>query len=253
MITMSQKELRRLHFVRNALGKIMTQREAAEEAGVSEREIRRLVKRVREEGDSGLIHKSRGRPSNHAIDLKIKTRALRLFKTKYPDFGPTLAAEKLFERDKIKLNDETLRLWLIETGIPYKQRRKRPHRAWRERKERMGDMAQTDGSHHDWFEGRAPECVLMGYIDDATGRPFARFETYEGTLPAMRALKGYIKQRGIPSSLYLDKHMIYRAPRKQTVEEELAGTHAMSQFERACEELGIRVIHANSPQAKGRI
>ena len=253
MVTMSQKELRRLHFVRNALGKVITQREAAEATQISEREIRRLIKRVREEGDRGLIHRSRGRPSNHAIDAKVKTKALDLFKTKYPDFGPTLAAEKLFEKDKINLSDETLRLWLIKADIPYKQRKKRPHREWRERKHYLGEMIQTDGSHHDWFEGRAPKCVLMGYIDDATGKPFARFEPYEGTLPAMRALKGYIVKYGIPGSLYLDKHMIYRAPRKQTIEEELSGTHALSHFERACEGLGINVIHANSPQAKGRI
>ncbi len=203
MVTMSQKELRRLHFVRNALGKVTTQAEAAQATGVSERQIRRIIKRIKEEGDPGLIHRSRGRPSNHAIPRAIKTKVLDLFKTRYPDFGPTFAAEKLFERDKIKLSDETLRLWLIEAKIPYRERRKRPHRQWRERKERIGDMEQTDGSHHDWFEGRGPECVLMGYMDDATGRPFARFEPYEGTLPAMRALKGYITRYGIPGSLYL--------------------------------------------------
>jgi len=112
---------------------------------------------------------------------------------------------------------------------------------------------QTDGSHHDWFEGRGPKCVLMGYIDDATGKPWGRFEPYEGTLPAMRSLKGYIKRYGIPAALYLDKHMTYRSPKQQTIEDELAGKRAMSQFQRAAEELGINVIHANSPQAKGRV
>ena len=252
-VTMSQKELRRLHFVKNAIAKVMTQAEAAEAVSLSQRQVRRMVRKVREEGEGGIIHGSRGRPSNRSISDKVKRKVLDLFKTQYPDFGPTLASEKLFERDKIELSDETLRLWLIEAKIPYKQRKKRPHRQWRERKERTGDMEQTDGSHHDWFEGRGPRCVLMGYIDDATGRPFARFEPYEGTLPAMRALKGYITRYGIPRSLYLDKHMIYRAPRKQTIEEELTGTHAMSQFERAARELEINVIHANSPQAKGRI
>ena len=114
-------------------------------------------------------------------------------------------------------------------------------------------MEQTDGSHHDWFEGRGPKCVLMGYIDDATGRPWGRFEPYEGTLPAMRSLKGYIKRYGIPAALYLDKHMTYRSPKQQTIEDELAGKRAMSQFQRAAEELGTNVIHANSPQAKGRV
>jgi len=252
-VTMSQKELRRLHFVRSALGKVITQAEAAEGIGISERQIRRIAKRVREEGERGLIHRSRGQLSNRAIPVQVKSKVLDLYQKKYPDFGPTLASEKLFEIDKIKLNDETLRLWLIGSKIAYKQRKKRPHRERRERRARLGELVQTDGSHHDWFEGRGPRCVLMGYIDDATGRPWGRFEPYEGTLPAMRSLKGYIKRYGIPAALYLDKHMTYRSPNQQTIEDELAGRKAMSQFQRAAEELGIHVIHANSPQAKGRV
>lgn len=250
---MSQRELRRLHFVKNAIGKVITQAEAAQAIEISERQVRRVVRKVREEGETGIIHGSRGRPSNHATPCKLKTKVLDLFKKQYSDFGPTLASEKLLERDKIAVSDETLRLWLLEAKIPYKQRKKRPHREWRERKARLGEMEQTDGSHHDWFEGRSPKCVLMGYIDDATGRPWGRFEPYEGTLPAMRSLKGYIKRYGIPAALYLDKHMTYRSPKEQTIEDELAGRRAMSQFQRAAEELGIHVIHANSPQAKGRV
>ncbi|MGI6241870.1 MAG: helix-turn-helix domain-containing protein [Candidatus Omnitrophota bacterium] len=212
-VTMSQKELRRLHFVRSALGKVITQAEAAEGIGISERQIRRIAKRVREEGERGLIHRSRGQLSNRAIPVQVKSKVLDLYQKKYPDFGPTLASEKLFEIDKIKLNDETLRLWLIGSKIAYKQRKKRPHRERRERRARLGELVQTDGSHHDWFEGRGPRCVLMGYIDDATGRPWGRFEPYEGTLPAMRSLKGYIKRYGIPAALYLDKHMTYRSPK----------------------------------------
>jgi hypothetical protein len=117
----------------------------------------------------------------------------------------------------------------------------------------MGEMIQMDGSHHDWFEGRGPECVLMGYIDDATGRPFGRFYSYEGTLPAMGGFKRYIEKFGIPVSVYLDKHPTYKSTKKQTIEDELNNLEPLSQFERACEELGIRVIHADSPQAKGRI
>ena len=252
-ITMSSKEIRRLHFIQSVLEKVITQAEAAETIGVSERQVRRIAKRVREEGDIGLIHRSRGRVSNNAISAKLKNRVLNLYKEHYPDFGPTLAAEKLLERDKIALSAETLRLWLLEAESPYPQRKKRPHRQWRERKAHLGEMLQTDGSHHDWFEGRGPKCVLMGYIDDATGRPWGRFEPYEGTSPALRALEGYIKRYGIPAALYLDKHMTYRSPKQQTIEDELAGKRAMSQFQRAAEELGINVIHANSPQAKGRV
>ena len=253
IITMSQEDLKRLHVIRKAIDKVITQQEAAEIIGVGLRQAQRITKRIRIEGDKGIAHRSRGIPSNRSISDKIKDKALKLFKDKYPDFGPTLASEKLFERDKIKVNDETLRLWLVENNIPYKKRRKRPHRQWRERKECFGQMIQMDGSHHDWFEGRGPWCVLMGYIDDATGRPFARFYPYEGTLPAMDSFRRYIKKRGIPLSVYLDKHTTYKSPGKASIEEDLNNIKPLSQFERALKELDVLVIHANSPQAKGRI
>lgn len=253
IITMSQEDLKRLHVIRKAIDKVITQQEAAEIIGVGLRQAQRITKRIRTEGDKGITHRSRGIPSNRSISDKIKEKALKLFKDKYPDFGPTLASEKLFERDKIKVNDETLRLWLVENNIPYRKRRKRPHRQWRERKECFGQMVQMDGSHHDWFEGRGPWCVLMGYIDDATGRPFARFYPYEGTLPAMDSFKRYIKKRGIPLSVYLDKHTTYKSPGKASIEEDLNNIRPLSQFERALKELDVLVIHANSPQAKGRI
>jgi len=253
IIAMSQEDLKRLHVIRKAIDKVITQQEAAEIIGVGLRQAQRITKRIRIEGDKGIAHRSRGIPSNRSISDRIKDKALRLFKDKYPDFGPTLASEKLFERDKIKVNDETLRLWLVENNIPYKKRRKRPHRQWRERKECFGQMVQMDGSHHDWFEGRGPWCVLMGYIDDATGRPFARFYPYEGTLPAMDSFKRYIRKRGIPLSVYLDKHTTYKSPGKASIEEDLNNIRPLSQFERALKELDVLVIHANSPQAKGRI
>ncbi len=253
IIMASQEELKALHVIRKAIDKVITQKEAAGVADLSERQVRRKVKRVREEDDKGIIHKSRGRPSNRSKPDKIRHKILTLFKAKYPDFGPTLASEKLFERDKIKVNDETLRLWLIKANIPYRKRKKRPHRQWRQRKGHYGQMIQMDGSEHDWFEERGSKCVLMGYIDDATGIPFGRFHKYEGTIPAMDSFKRYIKKRGIPLSVYLDKHATYKSPKKQTIEEELANQEALSQFERALKELSVEVIHANSPQAKGRI
>ena len=253
IIMMKQKDLRRLHVMRKAIDRIITQKEAAKIIGVKLRQAQRIVRRIRLEGDRGVIHRSRYITSNRAISDKIKNKALRLFKTKYADFGPTLASEKLFERDKIKVNDETLRLWLIDANIPYRTRKKRPHRQWRERKEHYGQMIQIDGSEHDWFEGRSPKCVLMGYIDDATGTPFGRFYAYEGTIPAMDSFKRYIKKHGIPISVYLDKHTTYKSNKKQTIEEELANQEALSQFGRALKELRVEVIYANSPQAKGRI
>ena len=202
-------------------------------------------------GDNGVIHRLRGSPSNRR--LAYKDKALRIFKTKYPDFGPTLASEKLFERDKIKVNDETLRLWLINEGIPYKKRKKRPHRQWRQRRHYFGEMIQMDGSDHDWLEGRGPKLIFMGYIDDATGMPFGRFYEYEGTIPAMDSFKRYIQKYGIPNSIYIDKHAAYKSKKKPSIEDELSNKDPMTQFTRAMEELGVEVIYANSPQAKGRI
>jgi len=253
IIAMTQGELKRLHVIRKALDKLITQAQAAGIIGICLRQAQRIVKAVKDQGDKGVIHKSRGQLSNRALPNKIKDKALKLYKEKYHDFGPTLGSEKLFEIDKIKINDETLRLWLLQAGISYKKRKARPHRQWRQRKACFGEMIQMDGSHHDWFEGRGPECVLMGYIDDATGKPFGRFYAYEGTLPAMDSFKYYIKKFGMPVSIYLDKHPTYKSTRKQTIEDELNNSEPLSQFSRAVKELGVDVIYADSPQAKGRI
>jgi transposase-like protein len=245
-ITMAQHELRRLHVIRKAIDQVITQKHASEVIGISLRQVQRMVARVRCEGDKGIIHKSRGQPSNRSISDATRRKALTLFNATYHDFGPTLATEKLFERDKIKINDETFRLWL-------KERKKRPHRQWRERKACFGQMVQMDGSHHAWLEKRGPWCVFMGYIDDATGIPFGRFYTYEGTNPAMDSFKRYITRYGIPQSVYLDNHSTYKSSKRQSIEDELKNEISLSQFERAADELGIRVIHADSPQAKGRV
>lgn len=252
-ITMSQTDLKRLHIIHKAIDRAVTQIEASRLLGLCVRQIQRIAYRVKKEGDQGIIHRLWGKPSNNAIDQKTKDKVIVLYKTQYPDFGPTLGSEKLMERDRIKVNDETLRLWLIKAGIPYDQRKPRSHRQWRERKASFGEMTQMDGSHHDWLEGRGPKLVLMGYKDDAGSKVFARFYEYEGTLPAMDGLKRYVQKYGIPQSVYLDKHSTYKSFAKPTLGDELKNTHPMTQFERACKELGIEVIWANSPQAKGRI
>jgi hypothetical protein len=185
---------------------------------------------------------------------KIKARVLKLYRNKYRDFGPTLAAEKLLEVDGMAVSRETLRQWLMAAGLWEKRRNRRGHRQWRLRRECFGQMVQVDGSHHAWLEGRGSELVLMGYIDDATNNVYARFYDYEGTIPAMDSFKGYVRRHGLPLSVYLDKHTTYKSNRKLTIEEELDGiSQPMSQFERALDELGVKVIHAHSPQAKGRI
>ncbi|HUJ17877.1 MAG TPA: ISNCY family transposase [Nitrospirota bacterium] len=253
MITMSRRESKRLHVIHQALDKRITQAKAAELVGLSSRQLRRMLKRVREEGDDSISHRSRGKSSNRRVPKKIKEKALTLYREKYNDFGPTFASEKLLDVHAIKVSKETLRLWLNKENIPYEKRKGRKHRQWRERKHHFGEMVQMDGSHHDWFEGRGPECVLMGYIDDATGTVSGRFYDYEGTMPAMDSFKRYIKRYGIPQSVYLDKHSTYKSPAKPSIEDELEDKKPMSQFERSLAELVVTVHHANSPQAKGRV
>lgn len=251
---MSKKEWARLRVVEKIVEKQMTQGKAASILGLSERQLKRIVKRVRKEGMGGITHRLRNKPSLRKIPEQLKKEVISLYQETYSDFGPTLFQEKLLERDKIKIGKETLRKWLIEEGLWKRNRKSREHRHWRERKAYPGEMVQMDGSHHDWLEGRGHELVLMAYIDDAVSTVFARFYDYEGTVPAMDSFKGYIEQYGIPQSLYLDKHTTYKSNAKLTIDEELEGKREpKSQFERALDELEVEVIHANSPQAKGRM
>ena len=253
-ITMSQRELHRVPVIEAVLAKRITQVDAAGCLGISERQVRRLKERLQREGPAGLAHRGRGRPSNHRVADQLQRRVVELIRRRYPDFGPTLICEKLAELHQIHLSDETIRQWMRPAGLLAGRRRPRPHRQWRERKACYGEMVQVDGSHHDWLEGRGPRLVLMGYIDDATNRVFARFYDYEGTLPALDSFARYAKRYGLPQSVYVDRHTTYRSPGKRTVQDELAGRpRPQSQFERALAELGVPVIPAYSPQAKGRI
>ena len=255
IIIMRAEELRRVSIIKQAIGKVITQEKAAEVIGVTDRQVRRMVKKVREEGDTGVIHRLRGKLGNRRIDDEVKDKVLKLYDKRYWDFGPTLASEKLEEDDKIEVNHDTLRCWLIDAnkGKREWQRKARPHRQWRQRKDCFGEMVQVDGSHHDWLEGRGPWLVFMEYIDDATGNTFGRFYDYEGTMPAMDSLYRYILKYGIPQSIYIDKHSTYKSMRKQTIEEQLGNVIPLTQFGRAAKELGIIVIYANSAPAKGRV
>ena len=252
-VIMSVTDLRRVSVIRQTREKQLTQVKAGALLGLTPRHIRRLMERVAQAGDQGLAHRGRGKPSNRRLPEPVKAQALRLYAQRYGDFGPTLAAEKLAEHHGLLLSDETLRGWLLAKGVTHFQRRKRPHRAWRERRAHVGALIQLDGSHHDWFEGRGPRSVLMAYIDDASSRVFARFYEYEGTIPAMDSFQRYIRQYGIPLAVYADQHSTYQSPAKPTVEEQLAGVKPTSQFGRALGELGVELIPAHSPQAKGRV
>ncbi len=253
IVMLSQEELKRLHIIRKVVGKELKQREAAVILGISTRQIRRLAKRIKREGEGGIAHKSRGKTSSRKIADDTKNKILELYRQKYNDFGPTMAAEKLAERHNLVISDETLRLWLIKSGDWKVKRKKKKHRQWRERKHNNGEMVQIDGSHHDWFEGRGPVSVLMGYIDDATGNVFGKFYEYEGTIPALDSFRRYIRKYGLPMSIYLDKHATYKSPVKEPGYYGVTQKESLSQFERAMKELEVKVIHAHSPQAKGRV
>lgn len=252
---MSQKDFRRLHVIERYVGGQIDQQRAAELLKLSKRQIRRIGKRYQAEGAGGLVHRLRGRSSNHGMSPEQRAEVISIYRQRYVGFGPTLAAEKLSEHEGIVLSKETLRTLLIGNGDWQKGRKRSTHRQWRARKEQLGMLIQLDGSHHDWFEGRREKCVLMAYIDDATSQIHARFYEYEGTIPAMDSLQRYMKKHGMPMSLYADKHTTYKSPSKEpdVYDEDGNPIEALSQFERACKELGIEMSHAHSPQAKGRI
>lgn len=253
IIMMSKLEVERLEIVHKIMAKEMTQVEGADYLEISDRQIGRIVKTIRLEGDKGIVHKSRGRESPHKMSMKEEKRIGRLIQDKYEDFGPTLASEKLLEREKIEISREKLRQIMMDQGIWKVHRRRKEDHQWRERKAHYGEMLQMDGSDHDWLEGRGPKMVLMGYVDDATGRVFGRFYDYEGVYPGMDSFRRYIELYGLPASVYLDRHSTYKTTRQPDTEELLQGMQARTQMERAWEELGVKVIHAGSPQAKGRI
>lgn len=253
IIAMSLREIDRFRIVQGVIQRDLTQVKAAEVLGITDRHIRRLVRRVREEGARGIVHRSRGRASPQRMLKELEERIAGVVEEKYTGFGPTLAAEKLLERDGIRVSKEKLRQVMMVHGLWQRKRRRRETHPWRERKDYFGEMIQMDGSHHAWLEGRGPRLVLMGYVDDAKNNFFGHFYGYEGVYPAMDSLKRYISLYGLPRSLYLDKHSTFKTTREPSLDELLKGERAHTQFERACNELGIEVIHAHSPQAKGRI
>lgn len=256
IIMMTREELKRLHVIKGVIGKKIKWKEAARIAGLSIRQIARLVVRVKAMGDTGIIHRLRGTVSNRGYDEVFKKKVIEIYRERYEDFGPTLAMEKFKEKEGIEISKETIRKWIIgEKEIECRwQRKGRKHCRWRERKKYRGEMVQMDGSKHDWFEGRGEESVMMGYIDDASNEVYSRFYEYEGTIPAMDSFLRYIRKYGIPNSLYADRHMTYHGKGKLTIEEELEGkTRKKTQFEQAVGELGVKMISAYSPQAKGRI
>ena len=250
LLEMSARELNRLEVMQRLCKKQMSQKEAGQILDLSTRQIKRLLRAYRAKGAAGLVSKQRGRRGNNRLPEEVKKRALNLLKTKYKGFGPTLAHEKLVEKEKLKLSDESLRKLMIEEGLwkPRKAKKVVVH-PLRERRACFGELVQIDGSPHDWFEGRAPACVLLVFIDDATGKLVQLlFVENESFFSYCQAAEGYFSQYGKPVALYSDKHGIFRVNVPST------GTgEALTQFGRAMQELDIQIICANSPQAKGRV
>ncbi len=252
---MSMKETERIAIMDNLIAKRIKQKHAGCQMGVSVRQIQRLVKRYKAEGAKGLIHKNRGRASNRLLPDEKRKQIVSLIKTNYPDFGPTLACEKLLERDRIKCSPETVRKIMTKESLwnPKKKQIREIH-AYRERRPCIGELIQLDGSPHKWFEERNDPCTLIAFIDDATSKIMdGEFVDYEGTFTLFEATGHYLKTHGKPLSLYVDKHSTYRINRQATIEEELKDFQPQSQFGRAMRELRIELICANSPQAKGRV
>jgi transposase-like protein len=226
---------------------------AAEMMRICYRQAKRILQRYWQEGDAGFVHKGRGRRSNRMRPEAEQKKAVALYDTKYAGFGPLLASEHLAADHGLVIDHETLRRWLIAAGSWKAQHQREVHRAARERRPRRGDLVQIDGSEHDWFEGRGPRPVLMVMIDDATNTTLARFYPGEDTAAAYDIFERYVRLYGLPAALYPDLDSIYVCTREAHVEEELAHRGPETQFARAMRELGVDLIPAYSPQAKGRV
>jgi len=250
LLQMSTKELTRLEVMQKLEEKRIQQKEAARILGVSVRHVKRLLKNYRGEGAQGLVSKRRGRPSNNRLSEQTCRKALDLLKSKYEGFGPTLACEKLVEVDGLQLSKERLRQLMIAEGLwKPRQARKVVVHQMRERRACYGELVQIDGSPHDWFEGRAPACSLLVFIDDATGKlGQLSFVQSESFFSYAQAARQYFERHGKPMAFYSDKHGIFR------VNQPSVGTgEALTQFGRAMQQLDIQIICAHTPQAKGRV
>lgn len=255
-ISLSRTELNKLVVIQRSLLGAISVSTAATLLSLTERQIYRLRDKVRQRGPPGIAHGNRGKPSPRKTTATTVARISHLAQTEFHGFNDSHFTERLAEEYHIHLSRETVRTILRSSGIPPKRRRRPPkHRSRRPRKECAGDMIQLDGSHHDWLSGRGPKLCLLVGVDDATGYPWARFEPAETTDGYFRLTKEIINDKGLFTSAYADKHSIFQIEhgRLPTIEEQLAGKLPLTQFQRALNELGINLIAAHSPQAKGRV
>lgn len=250
VLGMSASERERASLVRRCVEEGLGQQEASERLGIGVRQFKRLVREWRRDGDTGLVSRQRGRPSNNRLAEERRGRIAELLKGKYEGFGPTLAAEKLMDVEGIAVSAETLRHMQIGLGL-WRPKRRRAKRVFqlRERRARFGELIQIDGSVHDWFEGRGPRCTLIVFIDDATGRlTTLRFAPTETTQAYLEALRGHVLEHGRPLAFYSDRHGIFRVNAKDAESRD-----GKTEFGRVVARLEIASIQALTPQAKGRV
>jgi transposase len=248
-VAMSEHDIQRISVLSEVLCSRRTLASAAGVLGLSTRQARRLLERLRTEGGAAIAHRARGRPPNNRIFEGIQEYALALIHERYADFGPTLAAEMLAEHHQLRVSRETLRRWMVEAGIWLSRSQRRTFHQPRLRRQALGELVQIDGSEHRWFEDRAPPCTLLVFIDDATGRLMElRFVCSESTASYFEALQAYLERHGCPMAFYSDKHTVFRVSKPDA-----KGGQGMTQFGRALAELNIEIICANSSQAKGRV
>lgn len=253
---MSGRELTRVEVLSRVQAGTLSLGSAATLMAVSYRQAKRLARRYRGEGAKGLRHRHAGGASNHARPPAERERVVALVRERYSGtrderFGPTLAAEHLASEDGVTVHHDTLRRWMVAAGLWSRARKQSPHRARRERKAHFGELVQLDGSFHEWYEARAPRGCLMNLVDDATGCTLARLGAHETIWAAVEVLRRWIEAYGVPLALYTDWKNVY--VREPNAEERATGAVPLTQFGRMCASLGIQIIAANSPQAKGRV
>lgn len=255
VLNMRNRDIDRLRVIRDAISGKLTHVEAGKILRRSDRQVRRLCASVRSRGNKGILHGLKGRPSNHQLDTELLGQVLSaLHNPRWHGFRAVFAQQKLESLYGIILGATLVRKLMTMTELWHPRRRGTTHRAWRERRACVGMLIQLDGSEHDWFEGRGPKCALLVYIDDATSRILhAEFVTVENTFNLMRSTELYLRKHGRPVDFYVDKDSIYVVNRQTRIDEELRDSDPITQFTRAMAELGVGVIPANSPQAKGRV
>jgi biotin operon repressor len=256
---MTQAERDRLVALKKAKKKLITQKQAAQELGITERHVRRLLKALKRRGDKAVVHALRGLPSNRQVGVATQREAVAiLMRPVYRGFGPTLASEYLAKKHGIEASRETVRQWMIEAKL-WRARTQRVEKIheWRPRRSRFGELVQWDTSDHDWLEGRGEGILLINMIDDATGRWFARFVGSDSTVENMNLLESYVKKHGRPLAFYTDKASLFQTAEKRRRDEPGVEQDAVemppTQIGRALRELAIAWIAAHSPQAKGRV